>query len=306
LRILFTVLGYKPAYRFGGPVMSVSALAEHLVVKGHKVIVFANNSNLDQYLDVPVNQPVAVDGVEVWYFEKKDFFKRWTPFIPYLSKSIGWMYNPLISKELDRLLPRIDVVDTNTVFGYPTLAAAQAAHRWGKPHFYHQRGAMLPSMMKFRYYKKRFYIDLVARRVMQKATTLIALNQAEVENFRALGVTTPCYIVPNGVEVSAYRQSPRQTSEALWQIPPEAKVILYLGRLHPTKGAERLLTAFMQIAGDFPRLLLVLAGPDEWGYGNEFTRRVHQAGLRERVIFTGMVSGEAKLDRHSGIAVAGM
>jgi hypothetical protein len=61
LRILYTVHGYKPAYRLGGPVISVSEVAERLVRRGHEVIVFTSDSNLDETLDVPVNQPVKVD-----------------------------------------------------------------------------------------------------------------------------------------------------------------------------------------------------------------------------------------------------
>lgn len=295
MRILFTVLGYKPAYRFGGPVMSVSALAERLVAKGHKVIVFANNSNLGEDLDVPVNQPVDVDGVEVWYFTQKDFFKHWLPFIPYLSKSIGFMYNPRISKELDRLLPEVDVINTNNVWGYSTLAAARAGWKWRKPLFYHQRGGLVPTNLQFRYVKKQLYINLVVRPIMRRATTLIALTQFERESFRALGAETPCRIVPNGVEVGDYRQHPGRTAMP-WKIPPQAQVILYMGRLHPTKGAERLLTAFLHMHAFHPDAILVMAGPDEWGYGAKFARQVQQAGLGERVIFPGMVSGELKLD----------
>jgi len=55
LHILYAVHGYKPAYRVGGPILSVSAAAETLVRKGHQVTVFTTNSNLDEDLDVPVD-----------------------------------------------------------------------------------------------------------------------------------------------------------------------------------------------------------------------------------------------------------
>jgi glycosyltransferase involved in cell wall biosynthesis len=294
MRILYTVTGYKPAYRMGGPVISVAEVAERLVRRGHEVIVFTSNSDIAEDLDVPVNQPVEVDGVEVWYFSHKDFFKLWLPFIPYLSKSVGFMYNPLISRQLYRLMPEIEVVNTHNPFGYPSCAAAWAAQRWHKPLFVHQRGVFDPARLEFRSFKKKLFIDLVVRPIMRKATTLIALTQAELESFRALGVETPCRIVPNGVEVEGYRQRPGPTS--VWKIPPQAQVILFLGRLHPIKGVERLLEAFLQICDRLPEALLVMAGPDDWSYTAEFTRRVQQAGVAERVIIPGMVTGEAKLD----------
>lgn len=103
-------------------------------------------------------------------------------------------------------------------------------------------------------------------------------------------------MVPNGIEVGAYRQHPGPLAGPLGQIPPQAQVILFLGRVHPIKGADRLLEAFLQIQARLPNAVLVMAGPDEWGCERKFQQTVSQAGLQDRVIFPGMVSGEAKLD----------
>ena len=73
MKILFAVHGYKPAYRIGGPIVSVAALAERLVAKGHEVTVFTTNSNLDQDLDVETDRPHLIDGVEVWYFRRESY-----------------------------------------------------------------------------------------------------------------------------------------------------------------------------------------------------------------------------------------
>src|SRR5206468_4081368 len=79
LRILFTVHGYKPAWRIGGPIISVSSMAEALARRGHEVIIFTSNSNLDRDLDVPTNRPIDVDGVQVWYFERQELLQRLVP-----------------------------------------------------------------------------------------------------------------------------------------------------------------------------------------------------------------------------------
>src|SRR5262245_23548825 len=124
MHILYAVPAYKPAYRLGGPIISVSALAERLVRKGHRVTVFTTNSNLDEDLEVPLDQPVDVDGVEVWYFRREEFIKRWLPFVPYLSRSMGFLYAPLMPRQLERLVPKIDLVHVHLPFVYPTYAAA--------------------------------------------------------------------------------------------------------------------------------------------------------------------------------------
>lgn len=275
LRILFAVHGYKPAYRVGGPILSVSALAERLVRRGHEVSVFTSNSNLDEDLDVPIGQPVDVEGVQVRYFGREEHVKRWLSFIPYLSKSMGFLYSPMMKSQLELVVPSVQVVHTHMPFVYPTYAAARAAFRHRKPLFYHQRAAFDPGRLRFRSLKKRLYIAAIERPIMRKASTLIALTDAERASYRALGIATPCRIIPNGIDVTQYSPSPRPGIDARWRIPTGALVILFLGRLHPTKGADRLLRAFLQIQARFPDTVLVLAGPDEWKLERRLDRKAH-------------------------------
>src|SRR5659263_698790 len=293
MRILYSVLGYKPAYRLGGPVHSVSATAERLARKGHEVIVFTTNSNLDQDLDVPTDRPIDVDGVQVWYFKREEPVQKWLPFVPYLSKSVGYLYAPAMRAQLDRMVPSVNVVHTQMPFIYPTYAAGRAAIRHQKPLFYQQRGVLGPEHLKFRGMKKRFYIKAIERPIMRSATTLIALTEAEVRSYRALGVQTPCRVIPNGVDIVDPPQS-FERADCSFPFSPEETVILFMARLHPTKGADRLIRAFLMLHNAFPKATLVMAGPDEWGMVETFRQEIMKAGIGNRVLFPGMVTGEAK------------
>jgi glycosyltransferase involved in cell wall biosynthesis len=296
MRLLFASSGYKPAYRLGGPVFSVAATAEALVRRGHSVTVLATNANLDEALDVPVNQPVDVAGVEVWYFRCEEPLKRWLPFVPYLSRSVGYLYAPEMGAQLRRLGPEVDLIHTHLPFVYPTYAAAHAARRFHKPLFYHQRGSFDPGALRFRSFKKRLYLRLIERPIMQRATTLIALTEAEVQSYLALDVTAPSRIVPNGIEADAFRTQADPAFVARWGIPADAPVVLFLGRLHPIKGVHKALEAFLSAQVSCPKALLVMAGPDEWGLEGRLRATTRQAGLGQRVLFPGMVSGEDKLN----------
>ncbi len=296
MRILFAVHAYKPAWRVGGPILSVSALAETLVRKGHEVIVFTSNSNLDEDLDVPVNQAVGVEGVEVWYFRRRAWLKKAFPWVPYLTKSMGFLYAAEMARRLEEHVPSVDAVHTHLPFVYPTWAAARAARRFGKPLFYHQRGVFDPARLRFRSLKKALFIRAVERPTMRSATTLIALTDAEVASYRALGVETPCRVVPNGIDVESYAGGDRRRAEELWGIPRDAQVVLFLGRLHPIKGADRLLDAFQRLATRNDRAVLVLAGPDEWRLEKRFRKRLGETGLSNRVRFPGMVAGREKIN----------
>lgn len=72
--------------------MSVSALAERLVSKGHEVIVFTTNAGLDDNATVPLDRPVDVNGVQVWYFRRKELLQYYFPSATYMTDSIGFMY----------------------------------------------------------------------------------------------------------------------------------------------------------------------------------------------------------------------
>jgi glycosyltransferase involved in cell wall biosynthesis len=296
MNILYAVHAYKPAYRIGGPVISVSSAAEMLAKKGHHVTVFTTSSNLDDELDVPLDQPIDVDGVEVWYFRREEPLRKWLPFVPYLSRSMGFMYAPAMKRELRRVMPRIDVVDTHMPFVYPSYAAAHAAFRFGRPLFYHQRGNFDPARLAFRGGKKRLYISLVEKPIMRRASRLIALTDAERASFRALGIVTPCDVVPNGIDIPPPRPGASERVAERWGIAPGAPLILFLGRLHPFKGAEKLLDAFARVQSELPRAVLMMAGPDEWRLEASWRDRIAREGLGDRVLFPGMLTGDDKAD----------
>lgn len=70
MKVLFIVPSYKPAYIYGGPIVAIARLAECLAQMGHDVTVYTTTANGSTELDVPVNQPVVIDGVTVWYFRR--------------------------------------------------------------------------------------------------------------------------------------------------------------------------------------------------------------------------------------------
>lgn len=292
MRVLFAVHGYKPAYRIGGPVHSVSALAEGLARRGHEVVVFTTNSNLDCDVDVPVCQPVDVGGVEVWYFQHIEPLKKALPFLRYFAKSLGFLYAPTMAAELKRMVPMVDLVHTHLPFVYPSLAAARAAIRHGKPLFYHQRGLYDPERLRFRSLKKLLYIALIERAIMRRATTLVALTEAESESYRRLAVQTPCRIVPNGVDIPGVDF--HASVPAPFPIPEDARVILFMARVHPIKGADTLLEAFPEVVRAIPGAVLVVAGPDEFGLEARFRELAEHQGLTDQILFPGMVVGDAK------------
>jgi glycosyltransferase involved in cell wall biosynthesis len=194
------------------------------------------------------------------------------------------------------MIGSISVVHTQMPFVYPTQAAARVALAHHCPLFYSQRGLFDPSHLRFRSWKKALYIRAVERPLMRRATGLVALTPDEIASFRALADRTPVHLIPNGIDVGLFRRVPAAGATGSTSISSDHQVILFLARLHETKGADVLVEAFIRIAQQHPKALLVLAGNDEQGGLARLRARIAAANLTSRVLTPGLVTGEPKLD----------
>jgi glycosyltransferase involved in cell wall biosynthesis len=72
-------------------------------------------------------------------------------------------------------------------------------------------------------------------------------------------------------------------------------ILLFLSRVNFTKGLDLLARALGQIARKRHDVHLVLAGPDDEGYGVQVRRWLAVEGVLERCTFPGMLLGLEKL-----------
>ncbi len=77
--------------------------------------VFSTNVDGDNDSDVPLGQPVDIDGVKVWYFPSKRL------------RRIYW--SPSMKKALEKQIPDFDILHLHSIFLWPTWAAARSARR---------------------------------------------------------------------------------------------------------------------------------------------------------------------------------
>jgi poly(glycerol-phosphate) alpha-glucosyltransferase len=119
-----------------------------------------------------------------------------------------------------------------------------------------------------------------------------------MQSIRALGLTNPIAILPNGVDLPD-RLLSKPIPKWAEGFPSEKKILLFLGRLHPKKGLVHLIRGWaMARRGNSDASatwLLVIAGWDQRGHQAEIESLVDGLGVNDSVFFVGPQFNEDKI-----------
>ena len=135
--------------------------------------------------------------------------------------------------------------------------------------------------------EKQVTLILYQRRCLEGAACIHVLTHAEADSVRNFGLKGNICIIPNGVDLPRpFRYiAPNHASWHRWKAQG-GKVLLYLGRIHPKKGLETLVTGWslsdMAKAGNW-RLVIVGSGHEQ--YEAQLKRLVTKLGQSDRIDF---------------------
>jgi glycosyltransferase involved in cell wall biosynthesis len=192
------------------------------------------------------------------------------------------------------------VLHIHGIWSYYSWAGHLWSRRAGRPYVLTTHGMLSSWALDVGGWKKRLAAPLFRDRVLRGAACLQAFTEQELRHIREYGLRNPVCVIPNGVDLPATSRSARlsQKRPRHPQMPAGAKVLLYLGRLHPIKGLPNLLrgwAAARQRAGaQATPWVLALGGWDQEGHQAELQQLITQLGLGGSVLFLGPLYGEAK------------
>ncbi len=292
MKVLCVVPSYWPAFKYGGPTVSVHGLNKALMKKGINVTVYTTNVGLDD--KVFVNQEVEVDGVKVTYFE---FVKL----LEFIGRT-GWQFSWQMTKAIKRNLKTFDLVYLPAVWNYPTAATAYYCRQYKKPYIIAPRGTLSPYTIAKNAWKKRPYYFLIAKRDIKGAALIHYTTEDEAEKTHSfLNLKNKMVVVPNGIDISEFDKLPeRERLKKRYPFLKNKRVILFLGRIHWIKGLDILVKAYSKLASEKKDIHLLIAGPDEKGYEKKVRKWLKQEGIMEQTTLTGMLKGEEKLEAFAG------
>jgi glycosyltransferase involved in cell wall biosynthesis len=245
-----------------------------LAARGHAVHVYTTSIDGGEDLDVPLDEPVDLDGVTVRYFR-----------VPSLRR-LCWA--PTLAHRLSQTIHEFDIVHLHSVFLWPTWAAARAALRAGVPYITAPRGMVVRDLIRRKNrLVKTLWIELIERTTFAHAAAVHVTAELEADELRAMRLQLPPVdCIPNGVDIPT--QHTAFAAGPFAHLP--SRFLLSVGRVSWKKGLDRLVSALQWI----PDIPVVIAGNDDEGYRVVLEDLAKSLGLTDRLLFLGPVSDSLK------------
>lgn len=274
MRILHVIPFFTPA--LGGSIIVLGFLSKELAKNGHQVTIITADYRFDRKYAKSIEEA----GVKVLQFR--------------CTFNIGlFVYTPTMKTWIKNNLQNFDVVHLHNYRSYQNNVVAQYAMKYRVPCILQPDNSMPRAVSKQT--SKWLYDVLYGKKLLQATTKLIAISKQEAEfcahNAVNTNKITQIYM---GIDFDAACGLPPKPGNFKAKYHISERMILYLGRLHKSKGIDTLVKAFFKLTKETNDVMLVIAGSDE-GYRNRLEKLVKELGIENRVKFIGYIDSLDKL-----------
>ena len=269
MRVLQMMPVYAPAWQYGGPVLSVSRLAEGLVRQGIDTRVLTTNAGLPQLPPEHLGRPLLRNGVMVTYFP--------------VDRPKGPIHSKALLASLPAALEGVDILHISAIWQPLGIPVQRAALALGIPVLASLRGALGPYSLRQGWWKKIPWYLMRERPLLQQAAGLHVTTRQEERELAGLGLRSPRFLLPNPLDLQTLRPDPGQGLRwrAQQGLDATTPLLLVCGRQHHKKGLD-LLPAAMAPLANRPWTLLLVGGDDD-GSGARLRANFRRAGLGDRL-----------------------
>jgi glycosyltransferase involved in cell wall biosynthesis len=280
MKILHVIANLAP--RYGGPSKACWEMARAVAQLGHQVSIYTTNQDGPGVLPVPTGGPVWRDGVEVRYF----------PIQPPRFWGASW---PL-ARALRQAIPAADLVHVHNLYLFHDLACSRYCRVFGVPYLIQPHGTLDPFIYRRHRRRKRLMEWAFQDRALKGADAVLFTTAEERELAAPFTFGTPGVVVPLGLDLEEFAELP-QPGEFRRRHPEigAKQIILFFGRINFKKGLDIVARAFGSVARRRQDVHLVIAGPDNEGWGGRVRTWLAAEGVEARTTFTGMVLGPERL-----------
>jgi len=200
-------------------------------------------------------------------------------------------------RSLDHAVTTADIVHLHGVWEPSNLQVAALARKRGVATVVSLRGMLDDWCMAQGRLKKRIYLALGGRKMLERAAVVHCTAQAELEQSSPWFPRGRGMVVPNLMDLAPFRSMPGP-AEAVARFkmdPASLPVVLFLSRMSHKKGVEHLIEAVSMLARRGVAVRLIIAGDGDEEYARRMRRLAASVGASARIDFVGHVGGSLKL-----------
>jgi len=273
--------------RYGGPARVLPELAKAQAAVGHEVVIATTTADHPKGVYHDPGWETLADGATVFYGTVQ--------YLPLLVSAS-------VARYLHNHIGDFDIVNIHGLYRFPNTYATYLARRRNIPFVLVPHGSLDPYLYARsttnRLLFKRIYERLFVMPNLRAADALHYTAEEERERTSFLNLSTPSFVVPNGIDWEPYRVlPPRGAMRERWGVG-DAPVVLFLGRLHVKKGLDLLVPAFDELRKRIPEAQLVIVGPENDDHGKDVRRWVAERNLEHAVHFVGPLVGKDVLQAY--------
>ena len=271
------------AWATGGCARVAFDLSKALVDRGHDVTILTTDLYEPGQRYPQCHRIECIDGIKIIRFEN-------------ISDNLAWNHKLYISPKLIMYLKNhsrdYDLIHLQDLLSLHALVTSYYCAMYNIPYILTTHGS-LPWLHKQRLFNKigrRLFNNLV----LKNASKILVLNRTEARLCKDLGVHH-IEIVPNGVSHCILNvESKNINFREKYLINKLDKIVLYIGRIHKTKGIDLLIMSLSRLVKKLGNIKLVIIGPDD-GHKPKLESLINSLKLENKIIFTGFVSDEEKI-----------
>jgi glycosyltransferase involved in cell wall biosynthesis len=280
MKILHVIANLAP--RYGGPSQACWEMARAVAQLGHQVSIYTTNQDGPGELAVPLSRPVWREGVEVCYFP--------------IQAPRFWGTSLPLALALRRKVPASDLVHIHSLYLFHNLVAGHWCRRFAVPYLVRPHGTLDPFIHRRHRWRKRLMEHLFEQRNIRQAAALHFTTAEEAKLAAPFTFQTPGLVVPLGINFDEFAVLP-EPGRFRCRYPEigDKHLILFFGRVNFKKGLDILAKAFGAVARRRQDVHLVIAGPDNEGWGGRVHTWLNEEDIEARTTFTGMLLGPEKL-----------
>ncbi len=287
MKLLQVTSFFKPSWETGGPARVAYEISKKLIKQGHEVTVYTTDG-FKSRLDIEKNKPLNIDGIKTYYFRNLS---------SYLTREMVLPIPYYLSMVARKELKNFDVIHIHEYRSVLAIVVHYYAKKYGVPYVLQAHGSLVTYFQKGML--KRVFDRLWGYRILRDVSKVIALNKTEAGQYKMMGVDEDkIEIVSNGIDLSEFESlPPRGEFRKKYLIGDDEKVVLYVGRLHKTKGIDLLIKAFAGVSKELNNTKLIIVGPDD-GHLRALKELIKELAIEEKVVFTGLLYERDKLQAY--------